>query len=59
MSGYTNQVKEYVERYKAETGKDGLLDPHEVAAWALHNGLHKPNQKTMTVSANDVRQHCC
>ena len=35
MSAYTNQVKDYVERYKAETGNDGLLDPHEVAAWAL------------------------
>ena len=41
MSAYTNQVKDYVERYKTETGNDGLLDPHEVAAWALHNGLHK------------------
>jgi len=57
MSGYTNQVKEYVERYKAETGKDGLLDPHEVAAWALHNGLHKPNQKTMIDAiAADISQ---
>lgn len=39
MTAYSNQVKDYVERYKVQTGNEGLLDPHEVAAWALHNGL--------------------
>ena len=57
MSAYTNQVKDYVERYKTETGNDGLLDPHEVAAWALHNGLHKPNPKTtIDAIAADIAQ---
>ncbi len=57
MSAYTNQVKDYVERYKTETGNDGLLDPHEVAAWALHNGLHKPNPKTIIDAiAADIAQ---
>lgn len=57
MSAYSNQVKDYVERYKGETGKDSLLDPHEVAAWALHNGLHKPNPKTIIDAiAADIAQ---
>jgi hypothetical protein len=57
MSAYSNQVKDYIERYKAETGHDGLLDPHEVAAWAFHNGLHKPNPKTIIdVIAADISQ---
>ena len=57
MSAYTNQVKDYVERYKTDTGNDGLLDPHEVAAWALHNGLHKPNPKTIIDAiAADIAQ---
>lgn len=57
MSAYSNQVKDYIERYKAETGHDGLLDPHEVAAWAFHNGLHKPNPRTIIdVIAADISQ---
>ena len=57
MSAYTNQVKDYVERYKTETGNDGLLDPHDVADWALHNGLHKPNPKTIIDAiAADIAQ---
>lgn len=34
MSAYGNQVKSYIERYQAEMGGDGLLDPHAVAEWA-------------------------
>lgn len=57
MSGYSNAVKEYVERYKAEVGSDGLIDPHEVAAWAYRNGLHKPSVKTVIdVIAADIAQ---
>ena len=47
MSAYANQVKSYIDRYRAEVGGDGLLDPHEVAAWAYKNGLHG----TMSVMA--------
>ena len=36
---------------------EGLLDPHEVAAWALHNGLHKPNVRTIIDAiAADIAQ---
>ncbi|QJP56008.1 hypothetical protein HKJ32_06030 [Xylella fastidiosa subsp. multiplex] len=57
MSAYSNQVKHYIERYKAETGNNGLLDPHKVAAWALSNGLHKPNPKTIIDAvAADISQ---
>ena len=57
MTAYSNQVKDYVERYKVQTGNEGLLDPHEVAAWALHNGLHKPNVRTIIDAiAADIAQ---
>jgi len=57
MSAYANAVKEYVERYKAEVGSDGLIDPHEVAAWAYRQGLHKPNVKTVIDAiASDIAQ---
>ena len=38
MSAYSNAIKDYVERYQQETGHQGLIDPHEVAAWA-YRGL--------------------
>ena len=57
MSAYANAVKDYVERYKAEVGSDGLIDPHEVAAWAYRQGLHKPNVKTVIDAiASDIAQ---
>ena len=34
MSAYSNEIKSYMERYKAEVRGDGLIDPHDVAAWA-------------------------
>lgn len=57
MSGYSNTVKSYIERYKMETGFDGLLDPHAVAEWAYKNGLHKPSVKTVIDAiATDIAQ---
>lgn len=57
MTTYANQIKSYLERYQAEVGGDGLLDPHEVAAWAYRNGLHKPNLKTVIDAiATDIAQ---
>jgi hypothetical protein len=57
MSGYTNAVKEYVERYKAEVGPEALLDPRAVAEWAFRNGLHKPSVKTVIDAiATDIAQ---
>lgn len=57
MSGYTNAVKEYVERYKAEVGSDALLDPHAVAEWAFSKGLHKPSLRTVIDAiASDIAQ---
>lgn len=57
MSAYANQVKAYLERYQAEVGGDGLIDPHEVASWAYRNGLHKPNLKTVIDAiAADISQ---
>lgn len=57
MSAYSNAVKDYVERYKKEVRNDGLVDPHDVAAWAYKNGLHKPNIKTVIDAiAADIAQ---
>ncbi|MDR5748741.1 hypothetical protein QCE73_36785 [Caballeronia sp. LZ029] len=57
MSAYANQVKAYLERYQEEVGDDSLLDPHEVAAWAYKNGLHKPSVRTIIdVIASDIAQ---
>lgn len=57
MSAYANEVKAYLERYQDEIGDNGLIDPHEVAAWAYKNGLHKPNLQTVIDAiAADVSQ---
>lgn len=57
MSAYANQVKAYLERYQAEIGNDGLIDPHVVAEWAYKNGLHKPSLKTVIDAiAADIAQ---
>ncbi|CUR74776.1 hypothetical protein ACLQ9J_08375 [Bordetella hinzii] len=58
MSAYSNAVKEYIERYQREKGDEsGLLDAHELAAWAYKNGLHKPNAKTIIDAiAADIAQ---
>lgn len=57
MSAYANQVKSYIERYQAEVGDDGLLDPHAVAEWAYQRGLHKPSLRTVVDAiASDISQ---
>ncbi len=57
MSGYSTAVKDYVERYKAEVGAEGLLDPHAIAEWAYRKGLHKPNVRTVIDAiASDIAQ---
>lgn len=57
MSAYSDQIKSYTERYKREVRDDGLIDPHELAEWAYHNGLHKPNPKTIIDAiAADISQ---
>ncbi|MBK6729080.1 MAG: hypothetical protein IPG63_18080 [Xanthomonadales bacterium] len=57
MSAYSDSVRDYVERYQAETGSTGPIDPHAIAAWALHRGLHKPNAKTLIdLIAKDIAQ---
>lgn len=43
MSAYQREMKAYIARYEKEVGATGLLDPHEIAAWAYEKGLHKPN----------------
>lgn len=57
MTAYSNEVKSYIERYKKEVNSDPLIDAHELAAWAYHNGLHKPNPVTIIdLIARDIAQ---
>lgn len=57
MSAYSNQIKDYIERYKKEVRDDGLIDTHALAAWAYKEGLHKPNVKTIIDAiAADIAQ---
>ena len=57
MSACSNSVKDYIERYKSEVSSDGLIDAHDLAAWAYKNGLHKPNLKTVIDAiATDIAQ---
>jgi hypothetical protein len=57
MSAYANQIRSYIERFQAENGGDGLLNPHAVAEWAYTRGLHKPNIRTVVDAiASDIAQ---
>ncbi|CAG9932189.1 hypothetical protein [Candidatus Nitrotoga arctica] len=57
MSAYSNAVKEYIDRYKMEVDDSPLIDPHNLAAWAYQNGLHKPSTKTIIdLIAKDIAQ---
>ncbi|RFC33303.1 MAG: hypothetical protein DID92_2727744766 [Candidatus Nitrotoga sp. SPKER] len=57
MSAYSNAVKEYIDRYKREVDDNPLIDPHNLAAWAYQNGLHKPSTKTIIdLIAKDIAQ---
>lgn len=57
MSAYSNAVKDYIERFKREVRDDGLIEAHELAAWAYAKGLHKPNAKTIIDAiAADIAQ---
>ena len=57
MSAYSNAVKDYIEKYRAEVRDDGLIDPKELAAWAYGRGLHKPNIRTIIDAiAADIAQ---
>jgi hypothetical protein len=57
MSAYSNSVKQYIDRFRAEVRDDGVIDTHEIAAWAYKHGLHKPNIKTVIDAiAADIAQ---
>lgn len=56
MTAYSNAVKEYVARFK-ELHPGALLDNQEIASWAFHNGLHKPNvSRIIDLIAADIAQ---
>lgn len=56
MTPYSSAVREYVAKYR-ELHPEGLIDPHQIAAWAYENGLHKPNlAKVIDLIAADIAQ---
>jgi hypothetical protein len=57
MTAYSNQIRDYIDRYKKEVDPNPVVDPQELAAWAYRNGLHKPSQKTIIeLIAKDIAQ---
>ncbi len=57
MTAYSNQIKQYLQRYKEEVGDTGLVEAHDIAEWAYRNGLHKPNTRTIIDAiAADISQ---
>ena len=58
MTAYSNSIRDYIDRFRAEVGLDeGLIEPHEIAEWAYQNGLHKPNVRTIIDAiASDIAQ---
>ncbi|MDP1557509.1 MAG: hypothetical protein Q8K59_01565 [Nitrosomonas sp.] len=57
MTAYSNAVKDYIERHKREVSDSAIIDPHDLAAWAYRNGLHKPNPRTIIdLIAKDISQ---
>lgn len=57
MSAYMYEIKEYIDRYRREVRDDGLIDPHDLAAWAYGNGLQKPTVRTIIDAiAADISQ---
>nr|MBP7953672.1 hypothetical protein [Nitrosomonas sp.] len=42
---------------KREVSDSAIIDPHDLAAWAYKNGLHKPNPRTIIdLIAKDISQ---
>lgn len=57
MSGYSNAMKDFIERYKVEVGAEGVFDLRAVAEWAYSKGLYKPNPTTVIDAiAKDMAQ---
>jgi hypothetical protein len=56
MTPYSSAIREYVAQYR-ELHPTGLIDSHEIAAWAYERGLHKPNlAKVIDLIAADIAQ---
>ena len=60
MSNATKkQIAEIVEQYKQDKGiKDGRVDVHDLAGWALDNKLYQPNMRDeIQLAANTFSRH--
>jgi hypothetical protein len=57
MAAYHDQIRRYIDLYRKEVPNDGVVEAHEVAAWAYKKGLHKPNLTTIvSLIARDISQ---
>ncbi|WP_239366083.1 hypothetical protein [Snodgrassella communis] len=58
MSAKSKEIKKIIEEYLEEKGiKDGIIDPHDLAGWAISNGKYKPNiQDEIQIAAKSITQ---
>src|SRR5665213_2856997 len=58
MSSYSDQIRGFVSQYQSESDvSTGLIDKHEIAAWAYERGLMKPHARAIIdILAADIAQ---
>ena len=58
MSAKKDELNRIVEQYKQAKGiADGIIDTHDLAGWALDNGLYRPNlQDEIKITAEAFSQ---
>ena len=59
MSAKKDELNRIVEQYKQAKGiADGIIDTHDLAGWALDNGLYRPNlQDEIKITAEAFSRH--
>jgi len=58
MSAKSKEMKKIIEEYLNEKEiKNGIIDPHDLAGWAISNGKYKPNfQDEIQIAAKNFTQ---
>lgn len=59
MSAKKNEISHIVEQYTQAKGiTNGIIDSHDLAGWAISQGLYKPNyQDEINLAAKDFSRH--
>lgn len=58
MSAKSKEMKKIIEEYLREKGiKNGIIDTHDLAGWAISNGMYKPNiQDEIQIASKNFAQ---